>query len=96
MQLPIVPVGSPDVQAHPVVADDRPELDVRTIPKPQRHPLIFARFGRLAPGESFVLVNSHEPKHLHDEFERDLPGAYDWSYLETGDNRLWRIRITRL
>lgn len=72
------------------------ELDVRAIPKPQRHPLIFGRFGSLAVGESFVLVNSHDPKHLHQEFERDHPAAYDWTYLHTGDPRLWRIQITRL
>ncbi len=76
-------------------AGDGGELDVRALPKPQRHPLIFARFDALAVGESFVLVNSHDPKHLHQEFERDHPGAYDWTYLSTGDRQLWRIRITR-
>jgi uncharacterized protein (DUF2249 family)/quercetin dioxygenase-like cupin family protein len=70
------------------------ELDVRSVPKPQRHPQIFARFASLEPGASFVLVNSHDPKHLREEFERDHPGAYDWSYLESGP--VWRIRITRL
>jgi uncharacterized protein (DUF2249 family) len=71
------------------------ELDVRAIPKAQRHPLIFGRFDSLAVGESLVLVNSHDPKHLHQEFERDHPGSYDWTYLSTGDPRLWRIQITR-
>ncbi len=84
---PAVPAGLPGPDA---------ELDVRTVPKPQRHPLIFSRFDALAVGESFVLVNSHDPKHLRDEFERDHPGAYDWTYLNTGESdRLWRIRITR-
>lgn len=72
------------------------DLDVREIPKPQRHPLIFTRFGELAVGESFVLVNSHDPKHLRAEFERDHAGGYGWEYEQTGDRRLWRIRITRL
>ncbi|MDQ2797494.1 MAG: DUF2249 domain-containing protein [Actinomycetota bacterium] len=87
------------------------ELDVRPIPKPQRHPLIFARFDALGVGESFVLVNSHDPKHLRQEFDRDHQGAYDWQYLDSdgldtdgldsdglgaaGPRRLWRIRITR-
>lgn len=79
------------------------EVDVREVPKPRRHPLIFARFDALAVGESFVLINSHDPKHLRQEFERDHPAAYDWHYLSSGDSddlnradRLWRIRITRL
>jgi uncharacterized protein (DUF2249 family) len=76
-------------------ADNASELDVRAIPKPQRHPLIFARFDALPVGESFVLVNSHDPRHLHDEFERDHPGAFAWTYLATGDPRLFRVEITR-
>ena len=73
------------------------ELDVRQIPKSERHPMIFARFDRLASGESFVLVNSHDPVHLREEFARDRPGAYDWRYLEGNQpERLWRIRIIRV
>lgn len=71
------------------------ELDVRDIPKPQRHPLIFRRFAELGVGESFVLVNGHDPKHLRDEFERDQSGAFDWQY-EQRKTRLYKIRITRV
>lgn len=78
-------------------ADTRGELDVRCVPTSQRHPMIFARFDALAPGESFVLVNSHDPIHLRQEFARDRPGAYDWRYLESNQSeRLWRIRIIRI
>lgn len=77
-----------------VASDETPELDVRDVPKPQRHPLIFARFAALLPTASFVLVNNHDPKHLRQEFDRDHPGSYDWHYLETGP--VWRIRISRL
>jgi uncharacterized protein (DUF2249 family) len=84
----------PDPQ---VAADTNDELDVRQIPKSQRHPMIFARFDALAPGESFVLVNSHDPIHLRQEFIRYRPGAYDWRYLEGSQSeRLWRIRIIRI
>lgn len=75
-------------------AEGKEELDVREVPKPQRHPLVFTRFDSLAVGESFVLVNSHDPKHLHEEFERDHPGTYDWTYL-CSNSRLYRIKITR-
>jgi uncharacterized protein (DUF2249 family) len=77
-----------------VLSDSSSELDVRDIPKPQRHPLIFERFASLSPQGSFDLVNGHDPKHLRQEFERDHPGTYDWSYIESGP--VWRIRITRL
>ncbi len=42
-----------------------------------------------------MLVNNHDPKHLHDEFEVDHPGSYGWEYIEKGPD-VWRIRITKL
>jgi uncharacterized protein (DUF2249 family) len=77
-----------------VTSDQPTELDVRDVPKPQRHPLIFERFAALPPGGCFVLINSHDPKHLRQEFDHDHPGAYAWDYLDTGP--VWRIQITRL
>lgn len=74
---------------------ERPdEIDVREIPRGQRHPRIFARFARLAPGESFTLVNNHDPKHLRREFELAHPSAFTWDYVESGPE-LWRVRIGR-
>lgn len=71
------------------------ELDVRPMRKPDKHPAIFGAYEALAVGESLLLVNDHDPRHLHDEFEVEHPGGYAWEYVakERGD---WRIRITRL
>jgi uncharacterized protein (DUF2249 family) len=69
-------------------------VDVREIPHGRRHPRIFTRFGRLAPGESFVLVNNHDPKPLRREFEAAHPGGFSWEYVESGPER-WQVRITR-
>jgi uncharacterized protein (DUF2249 family)/quercetin dioxygenase-like cupin family protein len=71
------------------------ELDVRALRKPDKHPTIFATYATLAVGESFVLVNNHDPKHLRDEFDADLPGSYGWEYVERGP-QVWRIRISKL
>ncbi|QEN17228.1 DUF2249 domain-containing protein [Mycobacterium sp. ELW1] len=71
------------------------ELDVRVLPKPDKHPAIFAAYEHLGVGELFVLVNDHDPKHLHEEFEADYPGSYGWAYIEAGP-RVWRIGITKL
>ncbi len=71
------------------------ELDVRELRKPDKHPTIFAAFGALAVGDSFVLVNNHDPKHLREEFEADHPGSYGWEYLDKGP-QVWRIRITKV
>ena len=70
-------------------------VDVRGIPRGRRHPRIFGVYGRLAPGESFVLVNNHDPKPLRREFQATYPDRFGWDYLEAGPER-WRVRIGRL
>jgi uncharacterized protein (DUF2249 family)/quercetin dioxygenase-like cupin family protein len=71
------------------------EVDVRELRKPDKHPTIFAAYAALGVGESFVLVNNHDPKHLRAEFDADHPGSYGWEYLEKGP-KVWRIRIGKL
>lgn len=74
------------------------EVDARVLPKPEKHPTIFATFAKLAVGDSFVLINDHEPEPLRQEFEREHPGSYNWEYLEKGQERgaIWRTKISRL
>ncbi|WP_328914102.1 MULTISPECIES: DUF2249 domain-containing protein [unclassified Streptomyces] len=76
------------------LADLADVIDVREIPHGQRHPRIFARWARLAPGDGFTLVNNHDPKPLRREFEATHPGAFTWDYVESGPE-LWRVRIGR-
>lgn len=71
------------------------EVDVRTLRKPDKHPAIFQAYAALPPGDSLVLVNDHDPRHLRDEFEVEYPGGYAWEYLAR-EPRDWRIRITKL
>ena len=71
------------------------ELDVRQHRKPDKHPAIFATYADLPVGGSFVLVNNHDPKHLHEEFEADHAGSYGWEYVEKGPT-VWRIRISKV
>jgi hypothetical protein len=40
------------------------DLDVRALPHAARHERIFGMVAELAPGESFVLANDHDPKPL--------------------------------
>ena len=71
------------------------ELDVRGLPKPDKHPAIFAAYEHLPVGAAFVLVNNHDPKHLREEFEADYADSYGWEYLASGP-RVWRIEISKL
>ena len=71
------------------------EIDVRSIPKPQKHPEIFRAFDDLDVNASLVLVNNHDPRHLRDEFTAEFPDGFGWTYLGRGPKE-WRIRITKL
>ncbi len=69
-------------------------IDVRTIVPRERHPLIFRTFGALKPGETFELVNDHDPKPLYYQFQAEIGPQFDWQYLEQGPE-VWRVRIGR-
>ncbi|MCC7358442.1 MAG: DUF2249 domain-containing protein [Anaerolineales bacterium] len=69
-------------------------VDVRNTPPAQRHPLIFGRFKSLPVGQSFVLVNDHDPKPLFYQFKFEYEGQFTWDYLEQGP-QVWRVRIGR-
>ena len=43
-------------------------IDVRQIPPPQRHPTVFQTFDSLTVGQSFTLINDHDPKPLYYQF----------------------------
>lgn len=71
------------------------ELDLRPVPRPQRHPMIFAKFDALAVGESLVLVNDHDPVPLHTQMDRLRPGQLGWEYMMRGPE-IFRIRLRRV
>lgn len=68
------------------------DLDVRLIPPRQKHPTIFGKFAELASGQSFTLVNDHDPKPLYYQFMAEHEGHFEWEYLERGPE-VWRVRI---
>lgn len=69
-------------------------LDVREeIPK-RRHELIFEHYFDLAAGESFLLVNDHDPKPLYYQFAAEHAGEFTWDPVDTGPE-VWSVRIGR-
>ena len=71
------------------------ELDVRTEAPPNRHKLIFALYQGLGAGESFILINDHDPKPLYYQFAAEHAGQFSWDYLESGPE-VWKVRIGRV
>ena len=85
---------SGDRRSEPIPRPADPILDVRNVPPSRRHLLIFQTFHDLAPGGAFVLMNDHDPKPLYYQFQAELPGLFDWEYLEEGPVT-WRVRLRR-
>ena len=67
-------------------------VDVRQIPPPERHPLIFGTFEALQAGEALELINDHDPMPLYFQFHDKQGGRFTWQYLEQGPE-VWRVRI---
>ncbi|ODT72534.1 MAG: hemerythrin [Pelagibacterium sp. SCN 63-23] len=72
-----------------------PFIDVRTVPPRERHPRIFGMADALAVGESFVIVNDHDPRPLHYQLQAEYPGQFSWTYLESGPV-VWRVELGRV
>lgn len=69
-------------------------LDVRRLIPMERHRQIFETYEKLKPGESFVLVNDHDPKPLYYQFEAEHTGQFSWNYLQHGP-QVWQVEIGR-
>lgn len=70
-------------------------IDVREIAPYERHSLIFGRFNAMQPGEALQLVNDHDPRPLHSQFQAMSAGRFTWDYIEAGPG-VWRVRIGKL
>ena len=70
------------------------ELNVINIIPRERHPLIFKTFDELGRGESFILINDHDPRPLHYQLMHEREGLFSWEYLEHGPEE-WKVRITK-
>ena len=71
------------------------ELDLREVERARRHPLVFAKFDALEVGDSFVLINDHDPVPLHGQMDAMRPQQVNWEYIERGAG-MYRIRVSRI
>jgi len=71
------------------------ELDLRQIQPFERHTLIFEKWNALTPGETLKIINDHDPKPLHYQFEAEYKDQYQWEYDQQGPVD-WVARITKV
>ena len=70
------------------------ELDLRVMPPFERHIKIFEEWEILQVGKTLRIINDHDPKPLHYQFEAELPDTYEWNYIENGPKD-WIVEITK-
>jgi uncharacterized protein (DUF2249 family) len=70
------------------------ELDVTKLVPREKHPTIFRTFDSLGAGESFILINDHDPMPLRHQFSFERANRFNWEYLEQGPET-WRVRLTK-
>lgn len=72
------------------------ELDIRLIEPRLKHPSIFEVYDNLKPGETFVIINDHNPKPLKYELAAERGSdKFSWEYLEEGPE-VWKVRIGKI
>lgn len=69
-------------------------LDVTQIEPRLKHPTIFDHFDALGQGESFIILNDHDPKPLYYQLLGERGNFFTWEYLEAGPE-WWRVRIAK-
>jgi uncharacterized protein (DUF2249 family) len=71
-----------------------PVVDVRDIPRHRRDEAITAVFRQLARGQSFELLNDHDPLGLFSRMQEAIPAGFTWDYVMRGPEE-WRVAIGR-
>ena len=59
-----------------------------------KHPTVFNRFDALQPGESFLLVNDHDPIPLFYEMKAERGEGFEWKKIENGPE-VWKVEIKK-
>ena len=61
----------------------------------ERHVKIFQSWQALKPGQTLRIINDHDPKPLHYQFEAEEKGKYEWQYEQQGPKD-WIVKIKKL
>ncbi len=70
-------------------------LDIRPVHPREKHSTIFKMFDSLNNGETFQLINDHDPMPLYYQFNAERAEQFGWEYVERGPE-VWRVNITKV
>ena len=70
------------------------DLDLRQIPVWDRHERIFKEWDALPTGQTLRIINDHDPKPLHYQYEVEYKGHYEWQYEQQGPKD-WIVNVKK-
>jgi len=94
-RLLVTMIKQSDTSAWNALAPRGRTLDLRQTSRERRHGTVFYAFDNLTVGESFLLVNDHDPQPLHAQMEQLRPGELAWEYEVQGPYE-FRIKVSRV
>ncbi|MFB6153626.1 MAG: DUF2249 domain-containing protein [Halodesulfurarchaeum sp.] len=71
-----------------------PSIDVRDLKPQRRHEVLLSIVEELEPGETFVLINDHDPRPLYYELTSMHGDVIEWGYRTEGSDR-WAVEVER-
>ena len=75
-------------------AVDEKILNVSLLEPKLKHPTVFSWFDALEDGQSFILLNDHDPIPLFYEMKAERGEVFEWEKIENGPE-VWRVAITK-
>src|SRR6476661_4220132 len=60
----------------------------------QKHPTVLNKFDNLQIGESFLLINDHDPIPLYYEMKAEKGDVFTWKKVENGPE-VWKVEISK-
>lgn len=70
-------------------------LDLRPLPPFERHTKIFDTWSSLNAGQALEIINDHDPKPLHYQFQAEYPNSFEWAYKQQGPKD-WVVQIKKV
>lgn len=69
-------------------------IDARPLPCSERRARVFTAASLLAPGQSFLLINDHDPRPLYGHLCDYFQVAWGWAY-EVAGPEIYVVRISK-
>jgi uncharacterized protein (DUF2249 family) len=70
-------------------------IDVRGLAPSERHAAIFAAYRTVGVGDSFQLVDDHDPQAVYFRLKAEARGNFAWVCAVSGPE-VWRVSIQKL